>query len=236
MGIFMSKIVVTIHQPDFMPWLGFFCKINRADTYVVLDHVTNKYNDQSWFRRVKLATKMGDFWLTISVKKPLKSSFIPINEMEINKSVNYIKMLKTIEQTYANTPFFNDIFPFVQKWFISDEQLLSRRNMNFIEDIMQLLKIDTKIIYSSRLGCQLKSNELLIEILKSQNATTYLCGDGAEGYQKDELFLEKSIGLEYNKFKPKAYFQSNTKSFQSGLSVIDCLMNIGPKETQKIIK
>lgn len=232
----MSKKIVTIHQPDFMPWLGFFVKINKADTYVVLDHVINKYNDQSWFRRVKLATKMGEFWLSISVKKPTSSSFIAINQMQINSNINYTKAIKTVEQIYTNTPFYKEIFPIVEEWFSSDETLLSIRNINFIKNIMSILDIDTEVVYSSQLDCKCKSNDLLIEILKSQQADIYLCGDGADGYQQDKLFLENNIIVEYNNFKPQEYSQTNTKTFQSGLSIIDILMNIGIEETKQLVR
>jgi len=234
-GIYMSKIV-TIHQPDFMPWLGFFSKINKADTFVVLDHVINEYNGRQWYRRVNLATESGKYWLSISINKPSNTSFIPINRMEINKNISYHKALNKIRQIYLKAPYYNMTYPLIEKWFNSDESLLYKRNMDFIIDIMNILDIDTKLVSSSSLSINRKSNELLIEILKSQNADIYLCGDGAGGYQKDELFIAEGIEIEYNNFKIEEYYQIYTKEFQSGLSIVDALMNIGPKETKKLIE
>jgi hypothetical protein len=231
----MKKKIVTIHQPDFMPWLGFFKKINQSDTFVVLDHVTNKYKGQSWFRRVMLANHSGQYWLSISIKKPENNSYLPINEMRINKEVDYTNSLKTIQRVYAKAPYFHTVYPLVERWFNSNEPLLYKRNMSFIIDVMALLNIDTKIIYSHPLNYKSKSNELLIEILKSQNADVYRCGDGASGYQKDNLFLNNSIEIEYNNFEIEPYTQINTKEFQGGLSIVDTLMNIGVEETKKII-
>jgi len=230
----MSKIV-TIHQPDFMPWLGFFTKINKADTFVVLDHVSNRYNQRSWFRRVRLANRTSCYWLSISVEKPKISSTIPINQMRVNRKVDYTNSLKTIQQTYSKAPYYHTIYPLIEKWFNSNETLLSRRNMNFIIDVMNILGIDTKVVYSSELNCKEKSNELLIEILKLEGADIYLCGDGADTYQKDELFIAESIEVEYNNFRIKEYEQINTKKFQAGLSVIDCLMNIGSEKTKELL-
>jgi hypothetical protein len=231
----MSKIV-TIHQPDFMPWLGFFAKINRADTFVVLDHVVNRYNEQSWFRRVKLANRTSCYWFSISVEKPKISSHIPINQMRVNRKIDYKKSLKSIQQTYSKAPYYHTIYPLIEKWFNSNETLLSKKNMIFIIDIMDILEIDTKVVYSSELNCKEKSNELLIEILKLEGADIYLCGDGADAYQKDELFIAEGIKVEYNNFKIEEYNQINTKKFQARLSIIDSLMNIGSKETKKLIQ
>ncbi|SFV57260.1 hypothetical protein MNB_SV-12-2013 [hydrothermal vent metagenome] len=231
-----TKKIVTIHQPDFMPWLGLFVKINKADTFVVLDNVINKYNAQNWLRRVKLSTKLGSYWLTVTVQKSLKSSFVPINKMKINKNIDYSNALETIRRTYAKAEYFNDIYPLVENWFNSEEELLSKRNINFIIDIMNRLEISTEIVYVKSLSCKGKSNELLIEILKSQNADIYLCGDGAGGYQKNEMYLEHGIEVEYNNFKSKEYKQVNTKKFEPNLSIIDALMNIGVEGTKKLIK
>jgi hypothetical protein len=232
----MSKNIITIHQPDFMPWLGFFVKINKANTFVVLDDVINKYNAPSWFRRVKLSTKSGQYWFSISIKKSPKSSYIPISKMEINREIDYTNALITVERTYAKAPYFSTIYPLIKKWVNSNETLLSRRNMSFIIDVMKMLDIDTKIVYAKSLGCKGKSNELLIEILKSQNADVYLCGDGSNGYQKNELYLKNGIEIEYNNFITPKYRQVNTNKFEPNLSIVDILMNIGIEETKKIIR
>jgi hypothetical protein len=231
-----TKKIVTIHQPDFMPWLGLFVKINKADTFVILGGVENKYNAQSWFRRVKLATKLGSYWFSVTVTKPLNSSFLPINKMKINKNINYSNALETIHRTYAKTTYFNDIYPLVENWFNSQEELLCKRNIDFIIDMMSRLEISTKIVYAKSLSCTEKSNKLLIEILKSQNADIYLCGDGASGYQKNEMYLENGIEIEYNNFNLKEYKQVNTKNFKPNLSIIDTLMNLGIEGTKKLIK
>jgi len=230
-----NRKVVTIHQPDFMPWLGFFVKISKADTFVVLSHVTNKYNAQSWIRRVKLANKSGAYWFSVSIKKPLGTKYIPINKMEVNMSVSYKNTLETIYRTYHKTPYFHLIYPLIEKWVNSDEPLLIKRNMDFIIDIMNMLNINTEVVYFDGEKCKKKSNELLIAILKSQNADVYICGDGASGYQKNEMYLKENIEVEYNNFKPEKYRQINTKDFQGNLSIVDVLMNIGPEKTRAMI-
>ncbi len=232
----MNNKIVTIHQPDFMPWIGFFNKIEKADVFVVLDHVTNKYNVRNWLRRVNFNINCQKCWLSVSLKKT-KPSHIPISCMEVNDNIDYTKKLKSIRQSYQKTKYFDDIYPLITNWFDSDENKLSKRNMLFIKTIMNLLDIKTEIIYSSDLNCNNKSTDLLIEIIKKINGGTYLCGSGAAGYQEDKKFHYNEIEVNYNNFKPPVYRQYNNKGeFISGLSIVDCLMNIGIDDSKKMVK
>lgn len=76
---------------------------------------------------------------------------------------------------------------------------------------------------------------MLIDLLLKRNSTTYLCGAGASGYQKDELYNEKGIAVQYNNFNHPVYEQHNSNEFIPGLSIIDCLMNLGFNNTAKIL-
>jgi hypothetical protein len=231
---------VTIHQPDFMPWLGFFNKINKADIFVVLDHTENNPRDSGfWGRRVKVISNKKDYWLSIPLVKPAKGIIgQPISEMKINlnEKKNFKKSITLIKQNYAKTPYFSVVFPIIDNYFNSEEEFLCIRNMEFIKTIIKELNISTEIIYSSSLNCEKKSTELLIEIVNKTNGNIYLCGDGADGYQIDELFKNEEIGLEYNNFKHPIYNQINTDSFIPGLSIIDSLMNIGFNGVAKLLE
>lgn len=235
----MSK-VITIHQPNFFPWLGFFNKINNADTWVVLDHVENNPRESSFLgRRVKLLINKTEKWVSVPLKKPEEKGIIgiPINKMQINESVPKLMISNklSIEQSYKKYPFFNTVFPLVENYFNSTESSLMKRNMNFINEVLQKLEIQTEIIYSSSLNCNNKSTNLLIEIIKKVNGTHYLAGEGARKYQIDDLFKEQGITLTYNNFKHPEYIQPNTDTFIPGLSIIDVLMNIGFEGAKAIL-
>jgi hypothetical protein len=227
---------VCIHQPDFMPWLGFFAKILKSDLWVLLDHVENNPRDAAfWGRRVKISLNGKADWLSIPLVKEKNKIGVPISEMQISmdySTVDYrIKNLNIIDLNYRKTPFFNQIFPLIECYFLSEEHLLLERNMSFIIAIFNLLEHHPQMIKSSELGCQKRSNELLIEIMEKVGGTVYVSGDGAGGYMNMDHFAEKSIEVEFNKFKPFYYAQLNTPEFIPGLSIIDILMNLGPEQT-----
>lgn len=230
---------VTIHQPDFMPWLGFFNKVNKADIFVVLDHTENNPRDSSfWGRRVQILANGTANWLSLPLAKPNKGILgVPINEMSINFSSEkeVQKKISTIQQNYSKHPFFKEIFPLIQDYFNYPSNSLFDRNMNFINKIIKELSIDTKIVFSSKLFCKYKSNELLIEIINKVGGDIYLCGDGASGYQQDNLFEKNNIIIEYNNFTSPKYKQMKSSCFVPGLSIIDPLMNLGYSGVRKIL-
>ena len=230
---------VTIHQPDFMPWLGFFNKINKADIFVVLDHTENNPRDSSfWGRRVQILTNGNANWFSLPLSKPKSGILgVPINEMSINFSSEkeIKKKISTIKQNYSKHPFFEDIFPLIQEYFNYPSNSLLDRNMNFINKIIKELLIDTEIVFSSKLFCKNKSNELLIEIVNKVGGDIYLCGDGASGYQQDNLFEKNNIIIEYNNFTSPNYEQMKSSCFVPGLSILDSLMNLGYSGVRKIL-
>lgn len=224
-----------------LPWLGLFNKINNADFWVILDHTKNNPRDAAfWGRRVKILVNGTDKWLSLPLKRPNSSGIIgvPISEMEFNNADPRIfsNAVRLIETSYKKSPFFSEVFPFVEEFLLSNEMNMSKRNLKFIFKIMDLLDIKTRFCFSSDLDCKENSTELLVEITQKQNGQVYLCGGGATGYQQDELFHKAGIQVVYNSFVHPIYPQLNCNTFVPGLSIIDALMNLGIYETQKLIR
>jgi hypothetical protein len=224
-------VKVTIHQPDFLPWPGLFNKISHCDAWIVLDHVENNPRDAAfWGRRVRILSGGEARWLSIPLTRPVERGRIgvPIREMTISNADPQVlpKCLASIRHAYAGAAHFAEYFPLVEQYFTAADDNLMRRNMRFIEAVLTLLGIRTRLIYSSALGTQSRSTQLLVDLLRAVGATTYRCGGGAQSYQQDELFAAAGIELEYNSYTQPAYPQS-IGAFVPGLSVIDALFNVG---------
>ncbi len=226
----MAKII-TIHQPDFMPWLGLFNKIKNADEWIVLDHVKNNPKSaEFWCRRVKMLIGGKDHWMSVTLKKNEQETFVPINQMEIQMDERSLtKFISSVELNYKRAPFFSETFYLIENYFKNFDNNLCKKNVWFIEEVMERTGIKTKVIYSSEIGSTYSSNEMLIDLLKKRGANEYLCGAGSAGYQNDELYIKEGIQIKYNSFQQPVYSQFNTKEFVKGLSIIDVLMNIGFK-------
>lgn len=221
-------MIVTIHQPDFMPWLGFFNKIAKADLWIVLDHVENNPRDAAfWCRRVRVLANGLPTWISVPLRKPDTSGVVgvPINQMRIERSLvrNMKKCRETISQAYAKSPHYREISPLVDEYFAREDDSLTACNMTFIEGIMRLLGIRTKIVYSSGLAPQSASNELLVDLLQKVGARRYLCGNGADDYQVDSVFTSRGLEVARNHFTHPSYQQESLRTFVAGLSVIDVI-------------
>lgn len=232
----MEKLV-TIHQPDFMPWLGLFDKINKAQELIILDHVTNNPKaPEFWCRRVKMLIGGNNHWMSVSLKKDDNNLFIPINSMQLNMDEKSVKkFIQSVELNYKKAAFFKEVFYLIENYFFIASTNLSERNSWFIKEVMKRLNIKTEVYFSADLSPQFSSNDMLIDLLKKRQATSYLCGAGAGSYQIDGLYTNQNIGVIYNQFQHPTYQQFNTKEFVKGLSIIDALMNLGFVETSKLL-
>jgi len=152
-------MIITIHQPNFLPWYPLFQKIESADIFVLLNHCQfEKNNFQNRFN-------MHGRWLTMSTNKGLEKI---IDKKYVTPKRDWIKIKKTLYK-------FNlDIFDNC----ISDS--LSSTNIAIIKKICNLLDIKTKIITDT--DTELKGTERLVDICKSLNATSYISGQGGKKY------------------------------------------------------
>jgi hypothetical protein len=225
-------VKATIHQPDFLPWPGLFNKISHCETWIVLDHVENNPRDAAfWGRRVRIFASGEARWLSIPLAKPVERGRIgvPIREMLISDSDPQTmgKCLASVRAAYQSAAHFAEFFPLVEQYFTDSDPNLMKRNMRFIESVLTLLGIRTRLVYSSSLGISTRSTQLLVDLLRAVGASTYRCGGGAGGYQQDELFSAAGITLEYNSYQQIPYPQPLAPQFVPGLSIIDALFNAG---------
>jgi hypothetical protein len=232
----MDKIVA-IHQPNFFPWLGYFDKINKSDIFIFLDDVQFPKKGGNWTNRVQLMVFGSPKWMTSTIERDY-SGTKNINEIKINTKDNWKhKFFKTLDQSYKKYPFHSQIIPTIEQLVFNEEQNLSKYNINTIKVILDHLEIDSKKLrLSSELKQEGSSNQLLINLTKSLSCNIYMCGGGADGYQTKELFEKNNVKLLHQEFVHPKYNQQKQQEFVKGLSIIDCLMNIGWEETSYIIK
>ncbi|MCD4795123.1 MAG: WbqC family protein [Bacteroidales bacterium] len=217
----MTKII-SIHQPNFFPWLGYFYKIYNSNVFVFIDDV--KISKGSFANRNKIKTS-ADQELLLTV--PLQNNvFFTYNKTGINNARDWKKKhLKTIVQLYRKAPFFNEIFNEVEKIYYSEYSSLSDFNTNAIMFVLNYLGINTQIEFSSKISSELGiSSQRLVNICKYFNCETYLSGKGGLKYMDEENFSDSNIKIEYSDFKYPEYKQLG-KTFVPNLSVLDVLFN-----------
>jgi hypothetical protein len=230
----MTHKTVVIHQPDFVPYLGFFHRLLHADLYIVLDHVQFvSKTSRSWTHRDKIKTPNGEIWLTLGIKKSLLGT--PINQIELSDTDWAANNLKLIHAMYRNAPFYAEIIPHIEWLYTNLPVKMAEFNMRSITMLMALLDIQIPFVYSSELAPEGSKNILLIDLLKKTGATHYLSGTGARGYMKQELFNAAGIEVIWQNFLHPTYPQQ-FGAFIPFLSTLDALFNCGSEGAQALVK
>lgn len=226
----MKKTVV-IHQPDFLPYLGFFHRLLSSDLFIILDDV--QFLRRGWHHRDKIKTPKGDSWITIGVKKsPQTTNINNIILSDDNWKENHLNLLK---QNYNKSQYFNEIYPYIEKLYSKNFKKMIDFNLESIKMLMDLFDIHIETRYSSTYNIQTKSNELLVDILKEVNATHYLSGIGAKEYFNEEPFHNGNIQVIWQEFIHPVYPQQ-FKEFIPYLSSIDLLFNCGITNSRNILR
>ncbi len=216
-------MIVAVHQPNFLPWLGYFYKMAHSDVFVLLDSVA--FSKNSYTNRSRIKTPQGEQWLTVPVRH---SSGQLISETAINDETDWRKKhLKTLEANYAKAPFFREVFDKLSAIYAASAgDGLSAFNMRLIRFVAEYLGITTRLVVGSTLNVNGQATELLVAILKALGGTTYLSGTGGSKYQSEEDYTRAGLVLRYSDFTHPTYSQL-WGSFCVGLSTIDALFNCG---------
>ena len=228
--------LVCIHQPDFFPWLGFFDKIVRANTFIILDDVQFPKTGGTYCNRVKIMVNGQQLWITAPVSRAYTGVKL-INQIELQSGLQWQeKIFKTVFHGYRKAPFFNEIIRILEPLIKNSEKNLSAYNINAIIKICEVLDIKSQILFkSSNLSHAGSSTTLLISLVDAVKGNAYLCGTGSLNYQDDSLFKKSGIHLIHRNFIHPSYKQYTENNFISGLSIIDALMHCGVSGVKKLI-
>lgn len=226
----MKKTVV-IHQPDFLPYLGFFHRFINADLWVILDNV--QYLNHGWHNRDQIKTLSGSSWLKVSTKKTSLNTLI--NQVQLATTNWKNNNLNLIYQNYHKTLFYHNIVPYIEELYSFECINLIDFNLKSIDMLCNLFDISIPQTMASNLNPEGKSNELLINILKKVDAKIYLSGVGAKAYMQDKLFEDAGIAIIYQSYTPPIYPQLYG-DFIPNLSAIDILFNCGIQKSREILR
>jgi hypothetical protein len=219
-----NENIVVIHQPDFLPYLGFYQKLIKSDEYIILDHV--QFIKRGWHNRDLIKTSNGKQWLTVPVitKGKLKQS---LNDTQIDNSQDWRRRhINAMQRNYAKAPFFKDFFDEIKEIYDEKHDLLIELNIDFIKYFLAKFNIKIQMDLSSKMDPQGTKNELLVDLSKKRGATFYLTGTGSNDYLDENLFKKNGIRVVRCKFEPKAYPQL-FGDFIPNLSALDFLFNCG---------
>ena len=224
--------IVTMHQPNYLPWLGLFSKIAHSDCFVIVGDVlyTNGV-----INRNKIRTKNGWMYLTIPVGKNLHCW--KVYDVSLPRDKKWMeKHWKAIKQNYSKADFYGHYKDFFEELYQKDFEYPWQINLEIISYLLRCFEIDTEVITSSEMDLdpELHGTDLLITILESVCADTYLSGLSGRNYLDFEKFPQNNKDLRFFKFQHPVYKQTYP-GFEPAMAAIDLLFNMGP-QAGEIIK
>lgn len=228
-----TNVRVAIHQPNYLPWLGYFAKVANADVFVFLDDVQLPQG-RSYVHRTRIHSATGGDWLSAPVRRV---------ERQLIKDVVFAdedwrrRHRATLLHTYRRTPFFEPVMDLVESIFAADTNSLAVFNMRAVTLLADHLGLSCRFELSSAFAVESSSDERLIDLVKAVGGDTYISGAGGQNYQHPDKFERAGIELRVREYAPQPYAQSqgtqsqgtqNPGDFVPSLTVLDALFNIGP--------
>ena len=227
-------MIVSIMQPTFLPWLGYYHLMVKSDLFILLDDV--QFEKRSWQQRNKFIISQKGSFLTIPVNSKNKFNQ-KINQVLIDNNQFWKdKHLKSFRHNYSKHAFFKEIFELITNAYNKEFKTLLELNYFLILAIKKYLSIKTKIELSSQFNISTRKENRLLDLLQITGAKKYLSPIGSKEYLGEGNILKKeNIELEYINYQCRPYLQKNNKKFIDHLSIVDALFNLG-LETKNIIK
>ena len=217
-------MIVAIYQPQFMPWLGYFDKMDRADAFVLLDNVQYKKNE--WQNRNRIRTAQGKQWLTVPVRFKFPAL---INEVSINNDENWRnKHWQALRTNYAKAPHWANFGDFIESFYARQWDMLAELNRASVLWLKEQMGIDTQLHLASQMELSQDSTQRLVDICKITGGTAYLAGADGAKYMLMERFAEAGIEVIFQEYEHPTYPQM-FDAFETHLSALDLLLNCGPE-------
>jgi hypothetical protein len=219
-------MLVAIHQPHYLPWLGYLHRMARADLFIVLDHV--QFERGNYQNRTQVRVNGAPHWLTVPVQQ--RSQKERIVEKAIDNSRPWgLQHFETLRRSYAAAGFFGLYATELRAILDCEYQRLVDLNEHTLGFLRSAFDIRTPLVKSSELGVHGAKSELVLNLCKAVGASALLVGlGGSRNYLDRAAFADAGIALQMQEFSHPVYAQRGAGAFTAGLTALDLLFNCGP--------
>lgn len=229
-------MIVSINQPAYLPWAGYFDRIAASDVHIILDHV--QFEKNSFINRNKIRTQTGWTWLTLPVATSGKFGDLPITELRtVDTGRSRGKHWNAIRANYGRAKFFRDRADFLHQFYTKalDTELFLPPVLELTFYLLRVLELRAQILRSSALSVTGSKSDLVLNLCKAVGATTYLSGPLGRGYLDAQQFGDANIAILYHGYEPQPYDQV-WPGFEPAMSIIDLLMTHNREDALEIVQ
>ena len=226
-------MIVSIHQPNFFPWMGYFDKINRSDKFIFLTSSLRSKSDK-YLTRTRIINNNSKLQY---LSAPLGIKQIPINQLIMPADHQWkTKLLNIIKESYRDSNYFDEAYNDIKELLMYEYEYFSDYSINIIKFYIFRLNINTKLYIDTDFGQDFGvSNQRNIALCKKVGGDIYLSGSGAKAYNDNKLYRDNSLDLIYQDYIAPTYLQISDE-FIPGLSIMDVIFNCGYTATEKLLK
>jgi hypothetical protein len=235
-------MIVAIHQPHFLPWLGYLHRMAQVDAFVLLDHV--QFERRNYQNRTMIRMNDEARWLTVPVIQ--RSQKERILDKEVDNRLEGAKWWSsahflTLRHAYREAAFIDAYSAPLRRLFETRYPRLVDLNQAALELLREAFGIGTPLLKSSELGVEGARGDLILDICRALGADTLLVGfGGSRGYLDTGAFARANVRIAQHEFTHPEYAQCGCKGaeaapFLRGLSAIDMLLNCGPRSAELLL-
>jgi hypothetical protein len=225
---------IAIHQPHFLPWLGYLHRMASVDAFVLLDHV--QFERRNYQNRTMIRMNGAAHWLTVPVMQHSRDERIvdkQVDNRDAGERAWGKQCARTLQHVYGKAAFFREYGGELKAILEAPYQRLVEVNQAGLDFLRERFGIRTPLVRSSELGVSGAKSDLVLEVCKATGADTLLAGmGGSRGYLDVAHFAANGVRIEWHEFQHPVYAQPGPQSFLKGLSAIDMLLQCGPEPLQ----
>jgi hypothetical protein len=214
-------MILSVHQPAYLPWLGYFDKLIRSDVFVFLDTV--QYEKNSFINRNRIKTPQGMLWLTVPVKTRGHIAST-LQQTEIDNSQNWrAKHLKSIYLNYRAAPRFERCYARLEALYAAEDGLLADMCFRQLQFWLKEFGIEKTLVRASSLPIESRKSDLVFDLCQHFGADYYISGALGTHYLEQDKFKEAGIEIEYQDYRHPVYPQLHGE-FMPNLGIVDLWM------------
>jgi hypothetical protein len=224
-------------QPTFLPWQGYFGLVAASDVFILLDDF--QFMRRSFHHRNRLLfADEGAATVSLPVKRAPGGNELPIVETVVAADAKWRRhLLAKIDHSYRTAAHYDTFRDPIAAWINGEWPNLAALNIAFITMVADWLGDAPEWRRSSELDADGKRSERNLELLRAVDAGTYLSARGSFEYMRDDaLFPVDDIEVVFQDFEPVPYAQRAHEPFESHLSVLDTLFEVGADGTRALIE
>lgn len=226
-------MILTAHQPSYLPWLGLLHKCELADVFCVLDKV--QYSKGDFVNRNRIKTSNGPIWLTVPVERQSHEGRA-IGTVNIVQDGWQKKHALGVKYAYSKAPYFSEYFAEIEELILRDDfETISDLDQAWLNFALKKFEISTRLIRESENSFAGEKSTLLLDMSLQTGADGFLFGAQGRDYADVSAFQENSVQAFFQDYQHPIYSQLHG-DFVSHMSFIDLLLNEGPASREIFLK